>query len=202
MHNGFSGTSADDLPPKSPSHAGQERMHVTTTVMAPAIVIRGLPGVGKTTLANEIVRQLRRGSCSIVYPAFHINADVVRARLNSDLGFSPAARVENARRIGAVAAMARINVCAPVIDFVMPTGETLDAFTDGFGGKEFSVFTLNGPADFETRFADTGKLFETDPVTRSTRHGPADHRQFYSLQPFGRGDVQLIAETIIQQVFK
>ena len=57
------------------------------------IHIMGLPGTGKTTLAKALSERIN---------AIHINADEVRADLNSDLGFSPEDRVEQARRMGAL----------------------------------------------------------------------------------------------------
>ena len=55
------------------------------------ILIMGLPGAGKTTLANALAPLLN----AVVF-----NADAVRANLSRDLGFSHADRVEHARRMG------------------------------------------------------------------------------------------------------
>ncbi len=63
------------------------------------IWLTGLSGAGKSTIAMEVERQLfRRG-----YHAFVIDGDNVRHGLNADLGFSPADRSENIRRVGEVA---------------------------------------------------------------------------------------------------
>ena len=51
----------------------------------------GLPGAGKTTLANTLAPLLN----AVVF-----NADAVRANLSRDLGFSHAERVEQASRMG------------------------------------------------------------------------------------------------------
>jgi adenylylsulfate kinase len=59
--------------------------------MKKKILIMGLPGAGKTTLANELAPRLN---------AVHFNADDIRANINKDLGFSEADRVEHARRMG------------------------------------------------------------------------------------------------------
>ena len=53
------------------------------------ILIMGLPGAGKTTLATALAPRLN---------AVHFNADAVRANLSKDLGFARADRVEHARR--------------------------------------------------------------------------------------------------------
>ena len=55
------------------------------------ILIMGLPGAGKTTLANALAPLLN----AVVF-----NADAVRANVSRDLGFSHEDRVEHARRMG------------------------------------------------------------------------------------------------------
>ena len=49
------------------------------------ILVMGLPGAGKTTLATALARRLN---------AVHFNADEVRRNINSELGFSEADRIE------------------------------------------------------------------------------------------------------------
>jgi adenylylsulfate kinase len=61
--------------------------------------LTGLSGSGKSTLANLLEKSLwERGIRSFV-----LDGDNVRHGLNKDLGFSPADRTENIRRIGEVA---------------------------------------------------------------------------------------------------
>ena len=55
--------------------------------MLKKILIMGLPGAGKTTLAKALAPRLN---------AAHYNADDVRANINKDLGFSEADRIEQA----------------------------------------------------------------------------------------------------------
>ena len=55
------------------------------------ILIMGLPGAGKTTLATALAPLLN----AVVF-----NADAVRANISRDLGFSHDDRVEHARRMG------------------------------------------------------------------------------------------------------
>ena len=61
----------------------------------------GLSGSGKSTLANEVARHLFEMGCQ----TYVLDGDNVRHGLNKDLGFSPADREENIRRIGEVAAL-------------------------------------------------------------------------------------------------
>jgi adenylylsulfate kinase-like enzyme len=135
--------------------------HIQTSALCaehlpPAIVIRGLPGIGKTTLANEVVRQLENAGVK----TFHINADNVRESVSKGLGFTQEDRVENARRIGSLVRLAQANGYVPVVDFVMPTKQTFDAFWYGVSSSKFVLFSLRPSADFQSRFPDTVKIYE------------------------------------------
>ena len=107
------------------------------------IQIIGLPGAGKTVLAKEICRRT---------DAIHLNADEVRADLNSDLGFSIEDRIEQARRLGALSRLLSNQGKLVVVDFVNPTQETRTAF-----GKV--VFVVWVDRIKEGRFEDTNKLW-------------------------------------------
>jgi bifunctional enzyme CysN/CysC len=59
----------------------------------------GLPGSGKSTIASAVEAALvERGT-----PAYLLDGDNLRHGLNADLGFSPADREENVRRVAEVA---------------------------------------------------------------------------------------------------
>ncbi|MDC0191558.1 adenylyl-sulfate kinase [Rhodospirillales bacterium] len=58
----------------------------------------GLPGSGKTTLAIELESYLFQNGTQV----YVLDGDNIRQGLCSDLGFSPADRTENIRRIGEV----------------------------------------------------------------------------------------------------
>ena len=59
----------------------------------------GLSGCGKSTIANEVEKQLFGNG----YHTYVLDGDNIRFGLNSNLGFSPEDRTENIRRIGEVA---------------------------------------------------------------------------------------------------
>lgn len=106
------------------------------------ILVMGLPGAGKTTLAEALAREL---SC------VHFNADEIRKEINKDLGFSVADRIEQARRMGVLCDIASRYGSHVVADFVCPTPETREAF-----GPAFVVWVDRIK---EGRFEDTNKLF-------------------------------------------
>lgn len=83
------------------------------------ILIMGLPGSGKTTLAKALASKTN---------SIHINADEVRADLSSDLLFTPEDRIEQARRMGAIARLLFNQGHTVIVDFVCPTQQTRDAF--------------------------------------------------------------------------
>lgn len=108
------------------------------------IQIIGLPGSGKTELAKALKERIN---------AIHLNADEVRSTVNSDLGFSEDDRIEQARRMGAMARLIEKQGVAPVVvDFVCPTEATRFAF----GQPDILIFmdTIS-----EGRFEDTNKMF-------------------------------------------
>ena len=108
------------------------------------IQIIGLPGSGKTELAKALKERIN---------AIHLNADEVRSTVNSDLGFTPDDRLEQARRMGAMAKLIADQGVAPVIvDFVCPTEGTRQAF----GKPDILIFMDTVE---EGRFEDTNKMF-------------------------------------------
>jgi hypothetical protein len=90
---------------------------------ATKILIMGLPGSGKTTLAKVLAPLIE---------AVHFNADDVRANINRDLGFSGEDRLEHARRMGWLCDRVTAAGHNVVADFVCPTAETRNAFGDCF----------------------------------------------------------------------
>jgi cytidyltransferase-like protein len=106
------------------------------------ILIMGLPGAGKTTLATVLAPLLN----AVVF-----NADAVRANLSRDLGFSHEDRVEHARRMGWMCDRVVEAGGTVIADFICPTADTRAAFGD--------AFTIWVDRIAEGRFEDTNRMF-------------------------------------------
>jgi cytidyltransferase-like protein len=106
------------------------------------ILIMGLPGAGKTTLANALAPLLN----AVVF-----NADAVRANLSRDLGFKHEDRIEHARRMGWMCDRVVEAGGTVIADFICPTPETRAAF-----GDAFVIWVDRIEAG---RFEDTNKMF-------------------------------------------
>ncbi len=107
----------------------------------PAILwFTGLPGSGKSTIANIVERELHAGGIH----TYLLDGDNVRHGLSRDLGFTDADRVENIRRVGEVA---KLFVDAGMI--------VLCSFISPFRAERRMVRELVGEGEFIEVFVDT-----------------------------------------------
>ena len=105
------------------------------------ILVMGLPGAGKTTLANEMAPLLN---------AKRLNADEVRKEAN-DWDFSEEGRIRQAKRMAQAALKLKSEGDYVIADFIAPTPEARSLF----------------PADYivwvdtikKGRFEDTNQMF-------------------------------------------
>lgn len=106
---------------------------------ATSILIMGLPGAGKTTLAKQLQRELS---------ATWFNADDVRKSLN-DWDFSNKGRLRQSQRMHNLCNSASSEYA--IADFIAPTEDCRKAFN-----ADWVVWV---DTVLESRFADTNKLF-------------------------------------------
>ena len=105
------------------------------------ILIMGLPGSGKTTLANELAPMLN---------AERLNADEVRKEAN-DWDFSEEGRKRQAKRMADFAKKIKDKKNYVVADFICPTPEARSLFSADY---IIWVDTIK-----KGRFDDTNKMF-------------------------------------------
>ena len=108
------------------------------------ILIMGLPGVGKTTLAKHLTQML---------VAVHLNADEIRSEIHKDLRFSLQDRIEHSRRMGVLCDIVVRSGVYAIADFVCPTFETRKAFGDQY----FMIYIDRKPC---RDYPDTTRIFE------------------------------------------
>ena len=107
------------------------------------ILLTGLTGSGKTTIAHALDRRLfDEGRSATV-----IDGQNLRIGLNKDLGFSTEDRSENLRRTVEVAKLFNgagiISICA----FVAPNREIRNRFRDAFTKEQFIMVHLAAPVE-------------------------------------------------------
>lgn len=102
----------------------------------------GLSGAGKSTLAVALERALFDKGCQ----CYVLDGDNVRQGLNADLGFSPADRAENIRRVGEVAALFAEAGMVAISAFISPYRADRDRIRAAHQ-EYFSEIFINAPLD-------------------------------------------------------
>jgi len=151
--------------------------------MSKCILIQGLPGSGKTTLAHIIKEKMR---------AVHFNADWARTTITSHLAFSEKDRQLQAKTLGQLGALLVEQGKWCIIDFVCPTATTRSNFFNSFKFRD-DVFAVWMNTISEGRFEDTNKLYQK----------PGTSVQDYEVQGWqSADDLEAHADVIIALVTK
>jgi len=136
------------------------------------ILIMGLPGAGKTWIAERLHKQLS---------AAWYNADKVREMAN-DWDFTEAGRLRQAKRMRHIADFEKSEGRIVMCDFVCPTEEARAAFN---ADVIIWVDTIK-----EGRFEDTNKMFEE----------PKGHVHYRIVRHLTDAEIQSLANQIQESV--
>src|SRR2546422_7626724 len=129
--------------------------------------LTGLSGAGKSTIAVALERELfQRG----MHP-YVLDGDNIRHGLNSNLGFSPEDRVENIRRVSAVAQLMADAGNVVITAFISPYRDDR---------QRARAIALQGNAEFVEVFVDAPLEVceERDPKNLYKKARAAEIRQF------------------------
>jgi adenylylsulfate kinase len=105
------------------------------------IWLTGLPGAGKSTLAEALVERLRAQSSQ----AFWMDGDHFRQIVGKDLGFTPEDRSENLRRAGTLARLLVDGGTNVVAAFVSPYQEDRTLIREHFEPGTFAEVFVRCP---------------------------------------------------------
>ncbi|AOI93797.1 adenylyl-sulfate kinase [Burkholderia pseudomultivorans] len=104
--------------------------------------LTGLPGAGKTTLAQALAGRLRRlGTAAVV-----LDGDRLRTGLNRDLGFSERDRFENVRRTAEVAALFAEAGVVAIVAMISPRAAMRELARAAIGDA-FREIYVSAPVD-------------------------------------------------------
>jgi len=103
----------------------------------------GLSGSGKSTIANLVEKRLH----ALGRHTYVLDGDNVRQRLNRDLGFTEADRVENIRRVGEVAALFADAGMIVLVSFISPYVSERDAARSRLPDGEFLEVFVDTPIE-------------------------------------------------------
>jgi len=103
----------------------------------------GLSGAGKSTIANLVERKLH----ALGYHTYLLDGDNVRHGINKDLGFTPADRVENIRRIAEVAHLMVDAGLIVLVSAISPYRSERRSARELFGSGEFVEVFVDAPLE-------------------------------------------------------
>lgn len=105
--------------------------------------LTGLPGSGKSTIADAAVRKLH----ALGVHTYVLDGDNVRTGLNKDLGFTPEDRAENVRRVAEVAKLMMDAGVVVLVALVSPYRSDRRAARDIFDDGDFIEVYVDTPVE-------------------------------------------------------
>ncbi|MDP1877081.1 MAG: adenylyl-sulfate kinase [Actinomycetota bacterium] len=110
---------------------------------AKVVWLTGLPGSGKSTIADAAVRRLH----ALGVHTYVLDGDNVRTGLNKDLGFTAEDRAENVRRVAEVAKLMRDAGVVVFVALVSPYRTDRESAAALFGEDEFLEVHIDTPVE-------------------------------------------------------
>lgn len=107
------------------------------------IWLTGLSGAGKSTIAKLIEAKLFENG----YAIYRLDGDILRSRLNRDLGFSSRDRAENIRRAAEVAAVLNDAGVSTICSFISPLAEDRERARKIIGTDRFFEVFIQAPLE-------------------------------------------------------
>jgi bifunctional enzyme CysN/CysC len=112
-----------------------------TGIRGAVLWVTGLPGCGKSTLANALeVELFHQGVHTVI-----LDGDTIRQTLSEDLGFSPEDRAENVRRVSRVAQLLLETGCVVIVTLVSPYRVDRDLARGLFADGDFVEVFVDTP---------------------------------------------------------
>lgn len=96
----------------------------------------GHSGAGKSTLAQMVAHRLETDG----YRTLSLDGDVVRAGMNSDLGFSDADRLENIRRVAELCKILLEKDLIVICSFITPMQSHRDLLRQTLGDRYLEIY--------------------------------------------------------------
>jgi len=113
----------------------------STGIRGAVLWVTGLPGCGKSTLANALeVELFHQGVHTVI-----LDGDTIRQTLSEDLGFSPEDRSENVRRVSRVAQLLLETGCVVIVTLVSPYRADRDLARGLFADGDFVEVFVDTP---------------------------------------------------------
>lgn len=110
---------------------------------AKVLWLTGLSGSGKSTIAQDLERQLYNKG----YFAQVLDGDNIRSGINNNLGFTLEDRTENVRRIAEVAKLYLNSGIITICSFISPTIEIRNFASSIIGSADFIEVYINTPIE-------------------------------------------------------
>lgn len=119
------------------------------------VLISGLVGSGKTTIAKYLEKQLFESDCK----SFLLDGQTMRTGLSQDLGFSEYERSENLRRAGEIAKLLNDSGVCCILSFVAPNEADRAWVRDRIGADRYLHVHISTPMEI-CRQRDKSGLYE------------------------------------------